>query len=344
MNEQYLPSVLSASHVSLWRNPQPGIWSYDGARDEADRSRSILQTLLDQPRWLEAYHLYDERGSRLFERICELPEYYLTRTENELLSEHAATIIDLASAQCIAELGAGFSKKTMHLLREQARQRRGGVFAPIDVSLTGLSASRDMTRSNFPELAFHGLQARFEQAIAGMDKDLPTLFVFLGSTIGNFTRVEFIRFFQHLSGCMGPSDFLLLGVDCVKETEILEKAYNDSRGITAQFILNVFLNINRIALSNFDLDRMSYRAWYNAQWRQVEMFAVAERPQEIHFPLRQCSFVWENDDPILVEISRKFEPKKLQQQLRCFDLDPVASFIDPRDWFALLLLRKPPAA
>ncbi|MGH7833667.1 MAG: L-histidine N(alpha)-methyltransferase [Candidatus Binatia bacterium] len=344
MNEEYLPSVLSATHGPLWRNPQPGIWSYDGEREDADRSRSILQTLMDQPRWLEAYHLYDERGSQLFERICELPEYYLTRTENELLSKHAGTIIDLASAECIAELGAGFSRKTMHLLREQDRQRRGGAFAPIDVSLTGLAASRDMIRNNFPELAFHGLQARFEHAIAGIERNLPTLFVFLGSTIGNFTRVEFIKFFQHLSSCMGPNDFLLLGVDCVKETELLETAYNDSRGITAEFILNVFLNINRIAQSNFDLEQMSYRSWYNGQWRQIEMFAATERPQEIRFPLRQCSFIWENDDPILVEISRKFEPKKLQQQLRCFDLEPVASFTDPRDWFALLLLRKSQSA
>jgi L-histidine N-alpha-methyltransferase len=232
----------------------------------------------------------------------------------------------------------------MHLLREQESRRRGGVFAPIDVSLTGLTASRDMMRNRFPKLEFHGLQARFEQAIAAIERSLPTLFVFLGSTIGNFTRVEFIRFFEHLSSCMGPDDFLLLGVDCVKETEILEKAYADSRGVTAEFILNVFLNLNRIAQSNFDLERMTYRSWYNAQWRQVEMFAVTERPQEIRFPLRQCSFIWESDDPILVEISRKFEPKKLQQQLRCFDLEPVASFTDPRHWFALLLLRKSQAA
>jgi dimethylhistidine N-methyltransferase len=340
MNEEYPPSVLSASHAPLWSNRQPGIWCYDGRHTDTDRSQSILQTLLDQPRWLEAYHLYDARGSRLFEQICELPEYYLTRTEDQILSQHAATIIDLASAGCIAELGAGFSRKTMHLLSEQERQRRGGVFAPIDVSLTGLTASRDMMRSRFPKLEFHGLQARFEQAIAAIERSLPTLFVFLGSTIGNFTRVEFIRFFEHLSSCMGPDDFLLLGVDCVKETEILEKAYDDSRGVTAAFILNVFLNLNRIAQSNFDLERMTYRSWYNAQWRQVEMFAVTERPQEIRFPARQCSFIWESDDPILVEISRKFDPKKLQQQLRCFDLEPVASFTDPRDWFALLLLRK----
>ena len=151
---------------------------------------------------------------------------------------------------------------------------------------------------------------------------------------------QFVRFFQHLSSCMGPRDFLLLGADCVKETDILERAYNDSRGITAEFILNVFLNLNRRAQSNFDLERMRYQSRYNRDWRQVEMFAATERTQEIRFPRHDCSFVWSSDDPILVEISRKFEPEKLRQQLRRFDLEPVGSFFDSRKWFALLLLKK----
>ena len=137
---------------------------------------------------MEPYHLYDERGSRLFEQICELPEYYLTQTENSILTEKAAEIIAAAPVQCIVELGAGTSKKTMHLLREQVRLRKGGTFAPIDVSLKSLLASRDTVKRRFRRLTFHGLCSRYEEGISSVDTSLPTLFVFLGSTVGNFNR------------------------------------------------------------------------------------------------------------------------------------------------------------
>ena len=146
-----------------------------------------MRTLFDQPRWLEAYHLYDDQGSALFERICELPEYYLTRTENSILERNAGRIIASAPAQALVELGAGYAKKTIHLLKEQARQRGSGIFAPIDVSLPGLVAARDFTTANFPELRFNGLHALYEDGFSSVAKDIPTLFIFLGSTIGNFT-------------------------------------------------------------------------------------------------------------------------------------------------------------
>ena len=299
-----------------------------------------MRTLHDQPRWLEPYHLYDERGSQLFEQICQLPEYYLTRTENSILFETAGRIIAAAPVECIVELGAGTSKKTLHLLSEQVRQRKRGAFAPIDVSLSGLAASRDIVREEFPLLNFHGLCSRYEEGIAGIEKKLPTLFVFLGSTVGNFNRSEFVRFFRHLSESMGPKDYLLLGVDRVKDVEVLEKAYDDAQGVTAVFILNVFRNINRLMKSNFDLRKMRYHSWYNPQWQQIEMYAISTAAQEILFPSHAASFVWEKDDRILVEISRKFEPLRLQKQLQFFGLKPVGHFTDPKDWFSILLFRK----
>jgi L-histidine N-alpha-methyltransferase len=249
-------------------------------------------------------------------------------------------MISLAPVKCIVELGAGFSKKTMHLLGEQVRQRRGGSFAPIDVSPTGLAAAREVIEEKFPQLAFHGLQARFEEGIAGIEKSLPTLFVFLGSTVGNFSRPELVGFFQRLSEAMGPHDFLLLGVDRVKDSEILERAYNDSQGVTADFILNVFENVNRLLNSNFDLTKMRYHSWYNPEWQQVEMYSVATCTQEIHFPAFAPSFIWEKGERILVEISRKFEPNQLQKQLRLFDLKPIEHFTDSKGWFSLLLFKK----
>src|SRR5687768_1120092 len=116
-------TIFAPEQQSRWRADHPGIWSLDGADLDSVPTLSILSTLWDQPRWLEAYHLYDQRGSELFEQICALPEYYLTRTEDALLEAHAAEIIGAAPVRCVAELGAGFSKKTVHLLTEQERQR-----------------------------------------------------------------------------------------------------------------------------------------------------------------------------------------------------------------------------
>lgn len=330
----------SASQKKLWRAIGPSIWTLKTDHLDDNPALSILRTLHDQPRWLEAYHLYDERGSQLFEQICELPEYYLTRTENAILTEQAGAIISAAPVECIVELGAGTSKKTMHLLREQVRLRRGGTFAPIDVSLSGLTASRDIVKAKFPQLTFHGLCSRYEEGISSVDKKLPTLFIFLGSSMGNFNRSEWVRFFKLLAQSMGPRDFFLLGLDRVKETSMLEKAYNDSQGVTADFILNVFQNINRLMQGNFDPSKMRYHSWYNPKWQQIEMYAVSTARQEIRFPSHAVSFVWEKDDWVLVEISRKFEPDRLQKQLQLFGLNPVAHFTDRKEWFSLLLFRK----
>ncbi len=336
--------ILSSDQQHLWRLIAPSIWGLDGEQTGQDPALTILRTLFDQPRWLEAHNLYDEKGSQLFEQICELPEYYPTRTEEAILDKHAGQMIAQAPVDCILELGAGFSKKTRHLLKEQVRQRQEGIFAPVDVSLTGLVASRDAVKNQFPQLDFQGLQAQFDQGIACVAKGLSTLFVFLGSTLGNLTHPEFIGFFQHLSDSMGPQDFLLLGVDRVKDPEILQRAYNDSQGVTATFILNVFHHINHILSSDFDLNKMRFESRYNSERQRIEMFSASTCTQEIHFPSHGASFVWEKDESILVEISRKFYPATLQKQLQFFDLKLVEHFTDPKEWFSLLLLRKSPAS
>jgi uncharacterized SAM-dependent methyltransferase len=171
---------------------------------------------------------------------------------------------------------------------------------------------------------------------------LPTLFVFLGSTIGNFTPPEFGRFFQNLAGSMGREDFFLLGVDRVTAPEVLERAYNDSQGITADFILNAFRNVNGLLGSNFDPHKMHYEAHYHRERQQVEMLAVSASDQEIVFPPFGTSFLWEEGEKILVEISRKFDSDRLQKQLRCFGIETVKEFTDREQRFSLILFKRSP--
>ena len=340
MESQPLPNIFAPAQRHLWHLLEPSIWSLDGNHVAKNPAIAILRTLFDQPRWLEAHNLYDDKGSQLFEQICELPEYYSTRTENSILKKEAERIIALAPVECIVELGAGYSKKTLHLLKEQARQRQGGIFAPLDVSPTGLVVSREVIHEQFPELVFHGLQAQFEEGMESIEKSLPTLFIFLGSTIGNFTQPEFVQFFQQLSDAMGPRDFLLLGADRIKDVEVMQKAYNDSQGVTAEFILNVFTNINRCLQSTFDLNKMRFHSIYNPEMQRIEMCSVSTQDQEIQFPSHETSFLWEKEEKILVEISRKFDPLQLQKQMQFFGLKTVEHFTDPKEWFSLLLFRK----
>lgn len=334
------PSILAPQQRARWKSDRDEIWSFDGAVVDNVPGRSILTTLWDQPRWLEAYHLYDHMGSELFEQICELPEYYLTRTENRILASRAAQIIAAAPVDCIVELGAGYSKKTVHLLTEQLRQRNKGIFAPIDVSRAGLIASRDALKRDFPELQFHGLHARYEDGFNSIHRSVPTLFVFLGSTVGNFNHSELPRFFCSLADAMGPDDYLLLGVDRLKDAAVLQKAYNDSQGLTARFILNVFHHINRLLGSDFDLGKMRYDMSFNSEWQQIEMYAVARQTHEVHFPTVETALAWQKDEKILVEISRKFDPTRLQEQLVFFGLATVEHFTDADQWFSVLLLKK----
>lgn len=331
--------VFQKDHKDRWRQVEPSIWAPTSDESRDDLEESLLATLWDQPRRLEPQFLYDERGAELFEQISTLPEYYLTRTEEAILIEEAGRMISIAPVECIVELGAGFSKKTRHLLKEQVSQRQQTAFAPIDVSLPSLVGSRDSIERQFPEIEFHGLLARYEEGISCIDKSLPTLFAFLGSSVGNFDRFEFAQFFQLVRKCMGPQDYFLLGVDCDKEREVIERAYNDSQGLTEQFILNVFNNVNRLLGSNFDLDRIRYHSVYDPEWRQMEMYGVSTARQVIEVPSRQSQWVWEEGESILVEISRKFDSEQLEQQLQHLGFESVARFTDPKKWFALLLFR-----
>src|ERR1051325_2386893 len=308
MKQENLPTLFAIDERSRWHADEPQIWSPDGALVDSTTTLSILTTLWHQPRWLEAYHLYDQRGSELFEQICELPEYYLTRTENAILEKHAADIIARAPVRCLVELGAGYSKKTVHLLTAQLRQREASIFAPIDVSRPGLAPSLYAVRRDFAEIEFHGLHARYEEGFGAIDRNLPTLFVFLGSTIGNFNYTDFPRFFRALSEAMGPDAYLLLGADRIKNANVLEDAYDDSRGITREFILNAFDHINRLLESNFQRAQMRYYSWFNPEWQQIEMYAVAVEEHEINFPSERASFRWLKDEKILVDKSRKFDP------------------------------------
>lgn len=332
--------VLASSRRQSWVTVEEGICTPRAGIFTSDSILSIASTLLDQPPWLEARYLYDSRGSSLFEEICNLPEYYLTRTENQILASHAAEVLESAPVDCLLELGAGYSVKTRHLLQQQVLQRGGGTYAPVEVSLDALKASQEGVTEEYPELEFHGLNARYEQALADVNRENSTLFIFLGSTLGNMMRMELTTFLNCLSSAMSPGAFLLLGVDRVKDPQILQRAYDDSAGITRQFICNVLLNINNLTGSGFRTEDFVYEPVYNPHWQQMELYLTAERSFSLEFPTLGISREWHKGEKLLVEVSRKFEPSRLAVQLRSYGLELTRQWSDPRSWFSLLLFRK----
>ncbi len=330
---------IKESRLVNWQPAAPDLWKRI-PEDLSSPDLEVSRTLLDQPPWLNAAYLYDKKGSRLFERICELPEYYLTRTEDAILEEIAEGIIETVRPRILVEFGAGLSTKTMRLLEETSRQCGPSIFVPIDVSQAALQEASGRIQESLPQVTFQGLVARYEEALQDMERPSGRLFLFLGSTVGNLGGGDFLRFFSLLADNMVAGDFLLLGVDRVKDTAVLEAAYNDSLGITAEFILNAFDHVNRLAGSNFERERMEYCSEYNRYRQQVEMSAVCLADQEIRFPGIGVTYNWLEGERILVEISRKFEPVRLTKMLRTFGLNEVAHSSDSNRYFSILLFEK----
>jgi L-histidine Nalpha-methyltransferase len=322
-----------------WEFTSPGIWRKTSEREE-DLALRVLRTVLDQPRWLEARFLYDERGSELFTRICELPEYYLTRVENSILERHSDDILAEVPARCLVEIGAGYSVKTRHLLESLRRIHGGGRFVAVDVSLSALRASRRSILREFPQVEFLGLNADLGEALSDVDWGIEKMVVFLGSSIGNLPRTELTRFLEVLSRNLGRGDYFLLGVDHLKDPRIIHRAYDDAAGLTGEFILNVFDAINGLVGSRFDREAFEYRPHYSLEWQQMEMWVVARREQSVDFPGLSTEFRWRAGERLLVEISRKFQPERLAEQLSRFGLRLVRRFSDPREWFSLMLFRR----
>ena len=329
-------SFLKPAERPRWREVAPDIWSLAGWSHNVSQE-AIAASLQDQPPWIEPSLLYDPRGSRLFEKITRLPEYYLTRTEESILTRYAEAIIETASASHIVELGAGFSVKTRTLLEEQLRQQERAGFTPIDVSLTALRASRDAYQAALPKLRFRGLHGDSQAALAAVSNEKPRLVPFLGSSIGNYSGREMLDFWRNLKSSMRPGDFLLLGVDRVKDPALIDAAYNDSRGVTETFIRNALQHLNAQLGADFNSRDFEYRARYRSSRQRVELELITRRPVVARCRTPATTIEWKTGTSLLVEVSRKFEVEPLVRQADCFGLNCRARFEDKRQWFSLLL-------
>jgi len=266
----------------------------------------VRRGLTAHPKWLPPKYFYDDRGSRLFEAICELPEYYLTRTEHALLAEIAETVIEQTQPAQLVELGSGSARKTRLLLDALVRRHPGAAYVPIDVSESTLRRSAAALRGAYPGLRVHAIVADYEHGLPRLASAAPRLVAFLGSTIGNFEPPEDVRFLRGLALQLAPGDHLLLGVDLVKSIDRLHAAYDDAAGVTAEFNRNVLCVLNRELRADFDPARFDHVALYNAAAAQVEMHLRAREAHTVRVAALDLVVPFAAGETIHTESSRKF--------------------------------------
>ena len=281
-------------------------------------------------------HFYDARGSELFEQICELPEYYPTRTERAILERWAPAMAERTEAAELVELGAGYATKTRVLLDAMDLER----FIPVDVSETTVRECARRLVDEYPGLSVHGLVGDFERHLVHLPEPVGTRVVaFLGGTIGNFPPGSRRRFLRTIARTLGDDGWLLLGTDLVKDPRILEAAYDDAAGVTAQFNLNVLQVMNRELGANFDLEGFDHVAFWDAEREWIEMRLRSRRRQTVEIPELDLTVHFDQREEMRTEISAKFTPERLRGDFAAAGLELVDWFTDEDELFALSLAR-----
>ncbi len=303
-------------------------------------ARSVAAGLSDEPKWLHCRFLYDAEGSRLFELITQQPEYYPTRIEASILAACSDEIREITGPRTLVELGSGYSVKTEHLLATYSRGGSALRYIPVDVSESALHEAHKSVSLNFPQVDFTGISGAYASAFRVLRQLSPQMVVFLGSTIGNFNEAETTAFWQSVAGHLPAGDFFLLGVDLVKDVDVLEAAYNDAARVTAQFTKNYAARMNRELGSHIDVSKVEHVATWNPDLERMEISLRFSRAQDIYVEPFNQNFHVAAGEQVLIEISRKFRLPKLTEELGRFGFDVRKTFTDAKEWFALLLLER----
>ncbi len=291
-----------------------------------------------RPKELPPKYFYDARGSELFERITTLPEYYLTRAETSILERFAAEIVGHVRPDEIVEIGAGFSRKTQ-LLLDALQAHGGGRFTPIDVSEGALRAAGERLVARYPWLDFAGVVGDFERHLARVPRSGRRLVAFLGSTIGNLEVDQRVRFLRNVRAMLAEGDRFLLGVDLVKSPERLHAAYNDSRGVTAEFNKNVLHVLDRELGGDLPVDRFEHRAFYDPRRERIEMRLVARGEIRARLEAIDLDVSFTDGEELHTEISCKFRREAVEREFRAAGLTPERWMTDAPGDFALALAR-----
>ncbi|NMJ86252.1 MAG: L-histidine N(alpha)-methyltransferase [Thaumarchaeota archaeon] len=295
--------------------------------------------LTSKPKFLLPQYLYDEKGSKLFELITEQPEYYVTNVEISILESSINEITDMYNEGILVELGSGNSRKTKVILNALLARRDSLHYFPIDISHKILEESSKALLKEYQNLSITGVVAEYNKGITLIKKDTPSrkLVVLLGSSLGNFNPAEAKKFVKMISDNIQDGDMFLIGLDMHKDSNILNAAYNDSRGITAQFNLNILERINFELNGNFNSEKFEHHAFYNESKRRVEMHLVSKVEQEVNIRGIKETIKFKKDESIHTENSYKFTSEQIENMIKeSFQI--VKIWTDKKKWYSVILM------
>ena len=311
-------------------------------REDPGTLGNIVKTgLLANPRTLPSKLFYDERGSTLFEQICELPEYYQTRTEHQLLIRCADDIVALSGAEELVELGSGAATKTRVLLNAMAEADQLRYFVPFDVDETIVRRVSEELVQEYPGLQIHGVAGDFLVHLEHIPEGGKRLVVILGGTIGNLPTIAAKDFLTDVNIEMASGDFFLLGVQLITDPGRLKAAYNDQQGITAKFNKNILRVLRNQLGAQCDSESFDHVARYNPDEHRIEMWLRSSLDQTIEIPDFNLSVPLKKDEEIRTELSTKYDRPLAENLLLTSGFELVKWYTDPDQLIGLALARKP---
>jgi L-histidine Nalpha-methyltransferase len=315
--------------------------SHLGGTQERSLSEDVLDGLTRPFKELPPKHFYDARGAELFDQICELPEYYPTRAERAILEEGASELAALTNAAELVELGSGTAAKTRVLLDAMHAAGTLRRYIPVDVTESMVRDCAEALTSEYPGLQVHGVIGDFERHLDRVPPPVgPRIVAFLGGTIGNFPPGSRRRVLRQIGSLLGPEDHLLMGTDLVKDPEVLEAAYDDAQGVTADFNRNVLRVLNRELDADFDLQDFDHVARFDPEHEWIEMRLRARREHTTLVRALDLPVHFDAGEEMRTEISAKFTPERLESDLSAAGLELVRWLTDPDELFALTLSRR----
>ena len=322
-------------------NPPEGMKLVNLDEDGVDRAfrQDVLAGLKQVPKAIPARWLYDDAGSQLFEDITQLPEYYPTRAETEILEEQSSSFSQMITPGCaVVEFGSGSSVKTPLLLSAIDP----AAYVPLDISGDFLRASAKELAAKFPQVPIYPVEADFMRQVQlpNAVSDLPKLGFFPGSTIGNMVPRTAVDLLRNMRETLGVGAKLLIGMDLIKDPAVLEAAYDDAAGVTAEFNYNLVRRINRELEGDIDVEALKHEARWNDEYARVEMHLVAQT--DISFHVAGKKFALAKGESIHTENSHKFNRRTSSMMLLAGGWEPQTRWLDEKEQFSLILAEARP--
>ncbi|MEP7075227.1 MAG: L-histidine N(alpha)-methyltransferase [Acidobacteriota bacterium] len=308
-------------------------------------AEDVLRGLTSTPRSLSSKYFYDDEGSRLFQEIMKLPEYYLTGCESEIFEDQANDIFKAFAngdnAFDLIELGAGDGTKTAVLVDHFLEQHSDIFYSPIDISREALDALSSKFTTEFPSLKMEARRGDYFKILKSLKNGgtRRKVLLFLGSNIGNFSREQAVDFFRQLREVMNDSDLLFVGFDLQKDPHVIVQAYDDKQGVTAAFNLNLLKRINRELNADFDLDKFSHYAIYRPVECAARSFLISRENQTVRIGALGRDFEFEQWEAIFMEISQKYSPSMIAELAADAGFEVKQNFCDSKNYYCDSLWR-----